>query len=197
MDLGNQKIGFCIADVSGKGISAALIMSNFQANLRALFSDNIPLEDLIIKLNKRVMEIAKGEKFITMFIGRMDKENNELEYVNCGHNPPILYDVDQKHITYLTEGCIGLGMLDQIPCLSKGAYKLQGKTKVLCYTDGLVEYIHENKIEFDLKEIEQSLSNKDYIDENIDEIIQNQNIYKGNSAIFDDISIIGIEFFTK
>jgi sigma-B regulation protein RsbU (phosphoserine phosphatase) len=193
LDLGNQNIGFCIADVSGKGISAAIFMSNFQANLRALFTREIALEDLIKKLNTRVMEIANGEKFITLFIARYNKKTKELEYVNAGHNPPILFDATHNKVTYLNEGCIGLGMLDEIPTINKGSYLISGKTKILCYTDGLVEYIHENKIEFDVQEIEQSLRNTYPIDENIDEIIENQNIYKGNSAIFDDISIIGIE----
>ncbi len=195
LTLEKNKIGFCIADVSGKGISAALFMSNFQANLRALFTADVPLEDLAHKLNHRVMEIAGGEKFITLFIGRIDKKTKELEYINAGHNPPILYEIESNSIEYLTEGCLGIGMLDEIPYLKKGTWKIKGNTKILCYTDGLVEFVHENRVEFDIKEIEFALANKFNIDENIEEIIQNQNIYKGNTAIFDDISIIGIEIF--
>ena len=195
LTLDKERIGFCIADVSGKGISAALFMSNFQANLRALFSSEISLDELIHKLNTRVMEIAGGEKFITLFIGRMNLKTKYLEYINAGHNPPILYDINTNKTSYLTDGCIGLGMLEQIPYLTKGEININPNTKILCYTDGLVEFIHENKIEFDVKEIEQTLANKFHIEENIEEIIQNQNIYKGNTAIFDDISIIGIEFF--
>jgi len=193
--LDKDKFGFCIADVSGKGISAALFMSNFQANLRALFSSRIPVKELVRKLNRRVMEIAAGEKFITIFIGRYDKKTKELEFINAGHNPPILYEVNSKKTEYLTDGCIGLGMLDEIPYLKVGKIKINGRTKLLCYTDGLVEFVHENKVEFDIKEIERSLNNNIKIEENIEEIIQNQNIYKGNTAIFDDISILGIEVF--
>ena len=58
--LNDNVFGFCIADVSGKGISAAILMSNFQANLRALFTDEIPLDQLVIKLNDRVMASSKG-----------------------------------------------------------------------------------------------------------------------------------------
>lgn len=193
--LDENRIGFCIADVSGKGISAALFMSNFQANLRALFSADIPLDRLIQKLNNRVMEIANGEKFITLFLGRVDKRTKELEFVNAGHNPPIFYDINTKEMIHLTEGCIGLGMLDDIPFLKLGNRKINPNTKILCYTDGLVEFVHENKVEFDISEIEQVLSNDENIDDNIEEIIQNQNVYKGNTAIFDDISILGLQFF--
>ena len=195
LTLNNDIVGFCIADVSGKGISAALFMSNFQANLRALFTAKVPLEELIHKLNDRVMEIANGEKFITLFIARVDLKTKKLEYINAGHNPPILYEIGSNKIEYLTEGCIGVGMLDKIPFLIKGKWDIKGRTKILCYTDGLVEYIHENRVEFDIRELEYALSNKFGIDENIEEIIQNQNIYKGNTSIFDDISILAIEFF--
>ncbi len=187
--------GFCIADVSGKGVSAALFMSNFQANLRALFTASIGLEDLIIRLNDRVMEIANGEKFITLFIARINRKTKEIEYINAGHNPPIVYDLDNHEIDYLTNGCIGLGMLEEVPVIAKGKHHIKGPCKILCYTDGLVELIHENQIEYDTKEIVQAISNEENITDNIEEIIENQNIYKGNSAIFDDISIIGIEFF--
>jgi sigma-B regulation protein RsbU (phosphoserine phosphatase) len=193
--LNDNTIGFCIADVSGKGISAALFMSNFQANLRAQFSPDIPLEELVVRLNERVVEIAEGEKFITLFIGRINLETRNFEYINAGHNPPIHYNVDKKKLSYLTNGCIGLGMLDKIPTINRGEMKLQGKNKVLCYTDGLVELIHEHDVEYGTTEVVKAISNEEDIEENIEEIIENQNIFKGNSAIFDDISIIGIELF--
>lgn len=195
LKMNHQFHGFCIADVSGKGVSAALFMSNFQANLRALFTPEISLEDLIVKLNERVMEIANGEKFITLFIARINRKTREIEYINAGHNPPIVYDLTSKKINYLTNGCIGLGMLDEIPQISKGHYQISGACKILCYTDGLVELIHENQIEYDIREIVDAISNEQNMTDNIEEIIENQNVYKGNSAIFDDISIIGIEFF--
>ena len=67
IQMDDHEFGFCIADVSGKGMAAAILMSNFQATLRALFSKEIPLNILIEKLNERVLSSANGEKFITMF----------------------------------------------------------------------------------------------------------------------------------
>jgi sigma-B regulation protein RsbU (phosphoserine phosphatase) len=85
-ELNHREIGFCIADVSGKGISAALLMSNFQANLRALFVSSIHLTDVITILNERIISSVHGEKFITLFIARYNSETNELRYINAGHN---------------------------------------------------------------------------------------------------------------
>ena len=78
LKLSDTKTGFCIADVSGKGISAAILMSNFQASLRALLTADIDLEQLIHKLNSIVVANAAGEKFITFFVGRYDHREKVL-----------------------------------------------------------------------------------------------------------------------
>lgn len=194
LNLSKKEIGFCIADVSGKGISAAILMSNFQANLRALFTNEIPLDKLVEKLNERVMSSANGEKFITLFIAKYNFLSQQLEYINAGHNPPILYEKESKNLFLLDSGCVGMGMLDEIPAIRRGVYQINGPTKLLTYTDGLVELIDENSIEFGLKRIEQHLSNTRSIAQNIAEIITQQKILAGSKAIFDDISILGVEF---
>ena len=81
----------CIADVSGKGISAAMLMANFQATLRTLFEyKKFDLKRLIIELNKKVMNSAKGEKFITFFIAHYNTLSRKLKYINAGHNHPFI-----------------------------------------------------------------------------------------------------------
>lgn len=193
--LSNKELGFCIADVSGKGISAALLMSNFQANLRALFSAEIPLSTLIEKLNERVMSTAKGEKFITMFVGRYNVEKRHLEYVNAGHNPPLLFNKFSKQIYFLTTGCVGLGMLDEIPVMNLGSIIINQTTKLICYTDGLVESIKDDKVEYNTRILEDYIVTADSIDESIKKIAEARGGNgKSDSQIFDDISILGFEF---
>jgi sigma-B regulation protein RsbU (phosphoserine phosphatase) len=194
LNLSKKEIGFCIADVSGKGISAAILMSNFQANLRALFSPEIPLDKLVEKLNERVMSSANGEKFITLFIAKYNYLSQQLEYINAGHNPPILFEKVSKKLTLLNSGCVGMGMLDEIPAIRKGVFQVNEPTKLLTYTDGLVELIDEEGIEFGLKNVEKHLSNARPVAQNIAEIIEKQKILLGNKAIFDDITIMGFEF---
>ena len=194
ISLNKNEFGFCIADVSGKGISAAILMSNFQANLRALFTDEITLEQLVTTLNKRVLASAKGEKFITLFIGKYIVNRRELQYINAGHNPPLLYEEDKKKLSMLMKGCVGMGMLDKIPAIEMGVVKMQEHTKMFCYTDGLVEILDESGIEFGTEKIEKHVTNTHPIHENINDIIESHDILAGNTAIFDDISILGIEF---
>lgn len=194
IELSDDEIGFCIADVSGKGISAAILMSNFQANLRALFTKSITLEELVTKLNERVMKSANGEKFITLFIGKYTYSSRSLKYINAGHNPPLFYDKQNKKLSLLKSGCVGMGMLDEIPIINKQEILINSPSKILCYTDGLVELIEEEEVGFGTSFIEKEISNQESIDENISEIIKKQNIIEGSEAIFDDISILGLDF---
>lgn len=193
IELHKNEVGFCIADVSGKGISAALLMSNFQANLRALFTHEIALPALLEKLNTRVMATAKGEKFITLFIAKYHYKTKELEYVNAGHNPPLMYLKKQKKLLKLTSGCVGMGMLDEIPIIKKGFMIVDEPAKILCYTDGIVELANKGEISHETAELEKNIVNSASVEENINDIVRDNNIIGGSTAIFDDITLLGVE----
>jgi sigma-B regulation protein RsbU (phosphoserine phosphatase) len=194
MWLNDQEFGFCIADVSGKGMSAAILMSNFQANLRALFKGQVILEKLVEELNERVISSANGEKFITLFVAKYNIETRILEFINAGHNPPLLFEQKKNKLNLLGSGCVGIGMLDDIPFINKGTYRVKDDTKMLCYTDGLVELLDENGVEWGAKNLEKFLTNPGTLEQNISDIIDDRQILLGNTAIFDDISMLGIEF---
>ena len=195
LELSKDEIGFCISDVSGKGMSAALLMSNFQANIRALFTHEISLLALVEKLNQRVLHAANGEKFITLFVAKYNFKTRELEYINAGHNRPILYKKENKSLQFLDKGCVGIGMLEEIPLVKKGLISIDEPSKLLCYTDGLVELMDGLGVSTETSEIEECLQNEDSIEENIRSIIGKQRIMENTTAIFDDISILGLEIF--
>ena len=195
LELGKDEMGFCISDVSGKGMSAALLMSNFQANLRALFTNEITLKALIEKLNERVLNSTNGEKFITLFVGKYNFKSRELEYINAGHNQPILYLKNTGKLMMLDQGCVGIGMLDEIPMIKKGMVTVEGPAKILCYTDGLVELMDGLGVSTETTEIEEGVKNDNSIENNIQDIIKKQRIQEDATSIFDDISILGIEIF--
>ncbi len=142
--LGDDEYIICIADVSGKGISAAMLMANFQATLRTLFKfQKFDMEHLIEELNNKVMESAKGEKFITFFIAHYNAATRRLSYVNAGHNHPFI--TNGKNVEDLDQGCIGLGMLDELPFLNVGEKELPSNTTLVLYTDGVVELENESE----------------------------------------------------
>jgi len=193
--LNNHEYAFCMSDVSGKGISAAILMSNFQANLKALFTDEISLSILVKKLNEKVMNSANGEKFITLFVGKYNTLTRKITYINAGHNPPFFYEIKTRKLTYLTTGCQGMGMLDNLRNIEEGELTLTGDTKILLYTDGLVELEGEDSTEAGMDAVAGCMRNSERIDENIKNIIETQHIGKKNAVFFDDISILGMQFY--
>ena len=192
--LSRTSIGFCVADVSGKGIAAALLMSNFQAVIRTLFTSGIDLRKLVHQLNERVNSSANNEKFITMFIGKYNLRTRRLTYVNAGHLPPLLFDPKKLHLSTLDKGCIGLGMLDLIPSIETGKVLIPKNAKLMAFTDGLIELERENEVHSGLTSIEKIITNGHNMEKNMDEVKQLVAKYIESGAIFDDISLVGMEF---
>ena len=191
--LSETKTGICIADVSGKGISAAMLMSNFQASLRALFTFDIELETLVKKLNSIVVINAAGEKFITLFVARYDHETRVLEYINAAHNPPVLYNTVTGAILHLRTSCVGIGMLDEIPSVQKSQIIIKDFSKIVCYTDGLSELKYADGSDIGTKEIISHISNTGPVESNMKEMIRDLGLPNDNPSTFDDVSIIAAD----
>jgi sigma-B regulation protein RsbU (phosphoserine phosphatase) len=194
ISLSRTTIGFCVADVSGKGIAAALLMSNFQAVIRTLFTSGINLRKLIHQLNARVNSSANNEKFITMFLGKYNLRNRRFTYVNAGHLPPLLFDPKKSQLSSLDKGCIGLGMLDVIPSVEVGKVTIPKNAKMMAFTDGLIELERDNEVHSGLMNIEKIITNGNDIEKNMEEAKELVAGHIESGAIFDDISLIGKEF---
>ena len=143
--LNEHEVVFCIADISGKGIPAAILMANFQANVQTLVRKHIAPSKFVELLNKAVQRITKGDKFITFFIAKYHVLERKLQYINAGHNPPIL--LHDKGITLLTDGCTILGAFDEITQIQMGEVTVEPNSMVVCYTDGLTD-LQDEKDEF-------------------------------------------------
>ncbi len=191
--LSDTKTGLCIADVSGKGMSAALLMSNFQASLRALLTADIHLETLIHKLNSIVNSNAAGESFITFFIARYDHREKTFEYINAAHNAPVLYYTESNEVVYLDSTCVGLGMLDEIPVAYITEVRIKGYSKLICYTDGLSELKGEDGKDIGTREIVHHISNNDPVEKNLEKMFRYLGIPDTNPYLFDDVSIIAAD----
>ncbi len=181
----------CVADVSGKGIPAALMMSNFQASLRTLLRQTPNLKEIVEALNYQVMENTKGEKFITFFGAIYDLSLKTMVYVNAGHNPPIL--IDKKHgIRLLEEGSTVLGAMNPLPFMNEGFITDLDDFTLFAYTDGLTETVNEEDTEFGMQSL------LDYFEKNYTKDIRtiHQDIivaldgFKGRNAYRDDITML-------
>ncbi|MBX7127530.1 MAG: PP2C family protein-serine/threonine phosphatase [Cyclobacteriaceae bacterium] len=181
----------CVADVSGKGIPAALMMSNFQASLRTLLRQTPNITEIVQALNIQVLENTKGENFITFFGAIYDIELKTLIYVNAGHNPPILWD--RKHgIRLLEEGSTVLGALDPLPFIHEGFITGLDDFLMFCYTDGLTETVNEAGADFGQQAILDYLASNHHKDLSTihQDIIVQLDGFKGRNSYHDDITIL-------
>ena len=194
--LNKNEFVFCVADVSGKGVSAAILMSNFQANLRALleYSDR-SLVELVEELNKRVMESAQGEKFITLFIARYNTHTRKMISINAGHNHPVL--TDGINVTTLTKGCTGLGMFDELPSIETEELEIDPNATIVCYTDGLVELENEENKEFGTERLVRLINNNYHLDmRNLNDLIFRElETFKGSRNYLDDTAVLSCRMY--
>ncbi len=138
--LNNHEFIFCVADVSGKGIAAALLMSNIQATLQSLITFTHNLKDIVIELNKRVITNAKNEKFVSLFLAKLNTKSQQLTYINAGHNPPIFYY--ENKFMELSNGCPLLGISEILPLINVETFNYTSEFTLLCYTDGLTDTVN-------------------------------------------------------
>jgi len=190
IQLNENEVVLCVADVSGKGVPAALLMSNFQASLQVMLRHSSDLSELVHELNSKVMRNSKGDKFITLFIAKYNTVTHVLNYINAGHNPPIL--VDQDGTNLLTVGCTGLGMFDDLIKVREGIVNVRPGAMLICYTDGLVEQSNDKDVEFGLDRVQELVrKNINMSPAEINAmLLEHLNAHKGDKAYVDDIALI-------
>lgn len=136
--LNDHEFLWCIADVSGKGISAALLMANFQASLHAWAAVEDDLTNIIDRLNQKVVDNTKGERFITLFLAKYNEKTRKLNYINAGHNPTIVYSGGEA--IQLKLGTTMIGAFEELPFLNEGEIDIEPGSLIVNYTDGLLDF---------------------------------------------------------
>lgn len=196
IQLNDDEFIMCIADVSGKGIAAAMLMANFQATVRTLYNyKRFDLEELVLELNSKVFENAKGEKFITFFIAEYNSATRKLKYINAGHNWPIL--IRGKQSTFLNKGCIGLGMLAEIPAIESEELDIETNTTLILYTDGVVELENKESEQFETERLTKIVQSFYPLSmEDLNEIIFSKlDDWRGVKKYVDDTAILSCRIF--
>ena len=146
LDLGGGATGLCIADVCGKGMTAALLMSGLQAAVRSLSSEETPPADLASRVRRVISSNLSGGKFITFFYAVL-RADGRLSYTNAGHNPPILARADGSVIR-LREGGPVLARLFADRTFLQGEVELRPGDRLVLFTDGVSEARDEREEEF-------------------------------------------------
>jgi serine phosphatase RsbU (regulator of sigma subunit) len=141
-----------IADVSGKGIPAALIMASFRAYLHALITNDFSLRGVFHRLNRLLMKTTETRHFVTAFFARFDPEERRIFYVNAGHNPPLLIRPGEP-TQLLSRGGVPLGIFDSATYSEDIVYFKPGDTLVM-YTDGITDATNADGKIFGLQGLE-------------------------------------------
>lgn len=192
-----DKFAFCIADISGKGVAAAMLMANFQAIIQSLIYQFRDLETFIFALNEIVYKrITKSDKYITFFIAEVDIKKQQLKYINAGHYPPIL--CTNNKVRRLNKGCTVIGAFEKMPDIKEEIIKIDGNALILTFTDGLTElknksgdFLQDGQIEKFVCE-NKNLHIKDFNKKLLKEI----DVFKDSEDYEDDIAILTCKIST-
>lgn len=142
----DRALGFCIADVAGKGMAAAMLMSNLQAGVRGMASPSLSPEILCQRLDALICRNIASDRFITFFYAQLDGDGRQLRYVNAGHNAPIVLHRDGSH-DRLQEGGGVLGVF-QLQKFALGTETLAPGDRVILFTDGVTEASDSDDAEY-------------------------------------------------
>jgi sigma-B regulation protein RsbU (phosphoserine phosphatase) len=136
--LPDNRLLFLVADVSGKGMGAALLMSNILASFRILYNqESFDLIKAVKSISLELYRYSSPDDFATMFIGLLDSEKNTIQYINCGHNPPYLIPSDGEPATLEPTGTM-IGAFDFVSW-EVGEFSLDSGEFVFIFTDGVTE----------------------------------------------------------
>ena len=191
--LNPDHFGIAIADVSGKGTPAALLVSALHGTLHAYSEENYSLPQLMSRIARAIYRSSLAEGFITFFYGILDPKKRTLTSVNAGHNYPILLRADDK-IHNLTEGGICLGIMEESTYQQETTTLQKGDILVL-YTDGLTEAMNPQEEEFGTERLTEVVYNNRHLPASaiIEAISQQLKSWSRGIPPFDDLTLVLIK----
>jgi phosphoserine phosphatase RsbU/P len=141
-----------IADVAGKGVPAALLMSATAAAVQLEASDKRDMLEVVDRLNSGIHSVSEGDRYVTLLLADIDARSHSLRYVNCGHNPALLFQAKTHQVVPMNSSCFPVGMFDSVGCEINRADLAAGDILVL-YTDGITEAENPQGEEFGVERL--------------------------------------------
>ncbi len=189
-----DKWGLVIADVSGKGVPAALFMALSRTLMRASAAVTLSPAQAVNHANDLILQDSKANMFVTLFYALLDAKNKTLTYANAGHNPPLLLSKTATDIVLLKAEAIPLGIMLNIEAKNQEIALEKGDIVVL-YTDGVTEARSENKGQFEIERLENLLRDNRLLSaQGIMRKIENElTAFVGGQPQFDDITLMIIK----
>src|SRR5258708_852650 len=138
MPVNEHTIQIVIADVAGKGVPAALLRSATAAAVQLEASEKRDMLEVVNRLNRGIHSVSDGDRYVTLVLADIDALTRSLQYVNCGHNPALLFRGNTLDVVRMNSSCFPLGMFDNVSCEINRTDLTAGDLLVL-YTDGITE----------------------------------------------------------
>jgi phosphoserine phosphatase RsbU/P len=192
--INDNKMLLIIADVSGKGMPAALIMASLQSALHIIARDDYSLILLLNKLNKLLFNNTSSDKFVSAFIAVLNTDKNSLKCINAGHNPPLF--VSKNKIKLLEKGGLILGLTDDYIDYEIEEIYLNKDDLILAYTDGVTEAgIENNDDEYGINRLIKFIEKNDQLSANelLTKLYNEIKLYENNDNSYDDISAFALK----
>lgn len=187
------RIGLAIGDVSGKGVSAALVMSNVMSSLRSLLKSD-PLRgpaDLLVQLNEILYNATAPDRFVTLFYAEYDLTSASLRYANAGHDWPMVVSPEGQLVLDLESSGLMLGALPRIQ-LTEREITLEPGDVVVAYSDGLVDTVNEEDEPFERERAQAVIAG--HIEETPERVVEALagalNEWQGGAEDVDDVTLI-------
>ncbi len=156
--IGEDRLGMVIADASGKGMPAALMITQTQAIIRSEVNNGSPIAAMLRNTNQQLVEATSAEKYVTLFYGELDVRRREFHYVNAGHNYPILVRADGS-VELLKAGGPVVGAFPSMEYESS-TVKLESDDLLFLFTDGLSEAMDNREVEYGEERIRKFVSER-------------------------------------
>jgi sigma-B regulation protein RsbU (phosphoserine phosphatase) len=145
-------IQLVVADVAGKGVPAALLMSATAAAMQLEANHDRNIREIVGRLNTSIHSVSDGERYVTLLVAEIDVHERILKYVNCGHNPALLFRAKTATLTRMNSSCPPIGLFSDETCELTSAHLTDGDVLVF-YTDGLIEAANKLGEEFGTKRL--------------------------------------------
>jgi sigma-B regulation protein RsbU (phosphoserine phosphatase) len=189
----DDKVGICIADASGKGMPAALMIAQTQAILRSEVNNGNPIDQILDNMNQQMVASSSPEKYVTLFYGEVDQNTGLFHYSNAGHNYPILVR-ESGDIELLKTGGPIIGALPEMSYQSDSV-KLNKNDIIFFFTDGLSEAMDESEQEYTEERIRDFICNnrEDTPDVLIDSILKDVRSFDPTYPPRDDTTLIALK----
>ena len=193
LPLGENRLGLCVADVSGKGITAALLMSNVQATIRSQSRLAADAGACVSRSNDMLHASTDSDKFVTMFYGVLDTQTHRLEYCNAGHNPPIMLSGGIGPVLLETGGPV-LGVVPGFP-YQRGEAEFRPGQTLLIYSDGFSEAMNQRLEEFTDERLRASAEANAALPPGrmLDALLREVNEFCGDAPQADDMTIMAVQ----